>query len=47
MTVRYGTETVSYMVPKVWSKVTQTIKMRSYMSYQNEKPECVCRLCAK
>ena len=28
-TVRYGTETVSYMAPKIWSKVPETIKMSS------------------
>ena len=28
-TVRYGAETVSYTVPKIWSKVTETIKMSS------------------
>ena len=28
-TVRYGTETVSYIVPKIWSKVPETIKMSS------------------
>ena len=26
-TLRYGTETVSYMAPKIWSKVPETIKM--------------------
>ena len=28
-TVRYGTETVSYMAHKIWSKVPETIKMNS------------------
>ena len=28
-TVRYGTETVSYMAPKIWSKVPGTIRMSS------------------
>ena len=28
-TVRYRTETVSYMAPKIWSKVLETIKMSS------------------
>ena len=28
-TVRYGTETVSYMASKIWSKVPETIKMSS------------------
>ena len=25
-TVRYGTETVSYIAPKIWSKISETIK---------------------
>ena len=28
-TLRYGTETVSYMVPKIWSKSPETVKMSS------------------
>ena len=28
-TVRYGTETVSYMAPKIWSKVPENIKTSS------------------
>ena len=28
-TVKYGTETVAYMAPKIWSKVPATIKMSS------------------
>ena len=28
-TVRYGTETVSYIAPKIWSKVPETIKISS------------------
>ena len=27
--VRYGTETVSYMAPKIWSRIPETIKMSS------------------
>ena len=50
-TVRYGTETVSYMAPKIWSKVPETIKMSSSLdSFKSEirkwKPECDCNLCA-
>ena len=49
-TVRYGTETVSYMAPKIWSKVPETIKMSSSLdSFKSKirkwKPECDCRLC--
>ena len=44
-TVRYGTETVSYMAPKIWSKVPETIKMSSSVdSFKSKirkwKPEC-------
>ena len=28
-TVRYGTETVSCMAPKIWGKIPETIKMSS------------------
>ena len=49
-TVRYGTETVSYMTPKIWSKVPETIKMSSSLEsfkskIRKRKPECDCRLC--
>ena len=49
-TVRYGTETVSYMGAKIWSKVPETIKMRSSLESSKTKmrkwkPECECRLC--
>ena len=51
-TVRYGTETVSYIAPKIWSKVPETIKMSSSLeSFKTKirkwKPECDCRLCTK
>ena len=49
-TVRCGTETVSYMAPKIWSKVPGTIKMSS--SFESFKikirkwtPESDCSLC--
>ena len=50
-TVRYGTETVSYIAPKICSKVPGTIKMSSSLeSFKTKvckwKPECDCRLCA-
>ena len=36
-TVRYGTETVSYMAPKIWSKVLETIKMSpSFDSFKSK-----------
>ena len=49
-TVRYGTETVSYIAPKIWNKVPETIKMTSPLeSFKTKKrkwkPECDCRLC--
>ena len=49
-TVRYGTETVSYMAPKMWSKVPETIKISSSLEsfktiIRKRKPECDCRLC--
>ena len=49
-TVRYETETVSYMAPKIWSKVPETIKMSSSLDsfkpkIRKWKPECDCRLC--
>ena len=49
-TVRYRTETVSYMAPKIWSKVLETIKMTSSLeSFKSEirrwKPECDCCRC--
>ena len=45
-TVRYGTETVSYMAPKIWSKVPKTIEMSSSLeSFKTKirkwKPECI------
>ena len=49
-TVRYGTETVSYMASKIWSKVPETIKMSSSLwsfksKIQKWKPECDCGVC--
>ena len=50
--VRYGTGTVSYVAPKTWSKVPETIKMTSFFKsfkwkIRKWKPECDCRLCTK
>ena len=47
-TVRYRTETVSYMAPKIWSKVPEDIKMSSLLqSFKAKinkwKPECDCQ----
>ena len=49
-TVRFGTETVSYIAPKIWRKVPKTIKMKSPLeSFKTKickwKPECDCHLC--
>ena len=49
-TVIYETETVSYMEPKIWRKVSETVKMSSSLkSFKTKiskwKPECDCRLC--
>ena len=49
-TIRYGTGTVSYVAPKIWSKVPETIKTSSSLeSFKTKickwKPECDCRLC--
>ena len=48
-TVRYWTETVSYMAPKIWSKVPETIKMSSSLQFfktkiRKWKPKCNCCL---
>ena len=50
-TVRYWTETVSYMAPKTWGKVPETIKMSSSLQFFNTKirkwkSKCNCRLFA-
>ena len=51
-TVKYGTETISYFAPKVWSIVTQPIKeSTSIHSFKTKirkwKPDCPCRFCKK
>ena len=48
--VRYGTETISYIAPKIWSIVPETIKnCDNPESFKQEirkwKPDCPCRLC--
>ena len=49
-TVKYGTESVSFMAPKIWSKVPQ--EMKNYQSVyffkikiRKWKPKCPCRFC--
>ena len=47
-TVRYRTETVSYMAPKIWSKVPEATKMSSLLQpfktkIKKWKPECDCQ----
>ena len=49
-TVAYGTESVSFMAPKIWSIVPQELKnSQSLYSFQKSirkwKPNCPCRLC--
>ena len=51
-TVKYGRETISYLAPKIWSIVTQTIKeSTSIHSFKTKirkwKPYCPCRLCKR
>ena len=48
--VRYGTETISYMAPKIWTRVSETIKncdiLKSFkQNIRKWKPDCPCRLC--
>ena len=48
--VKYGTKTIPYLTPKVWSIVPETIKnsksLESFkLKIRNWKPECPCRLC--
>ena len=51
-TVKYGTETILYLVPKIWSIVPQTIKgSTSIYSFKTKikkwKPDCPCRRCKR
>ena len=49
-TVKYGTETISYLAPKIWSLVPNAIKssksldVSKYKIRQSEL-NCPCRLC--
>ena len=49
-TVRYGTETISFLAPKIWAVVPQNIKNCTSFSpfkinIRKWKPDCPCRLC--
>ena len=48
--VRYGTETISYMAPKIWTLFPETIKscdrLKSFkQKIRKWKSDCPCRLC--
>ena len=48
-TVKYGTATISYLAPKIWSLVSNTIKRSSSLDAFKSKirqwePDCSCRL---
>ena len=49
-TVKYGTETISFLAPKIWAIVPQNIKnftsLPSFkINIRKWKPDCPCRLC--
>ena len=49
-TVKYGTETISYSAPKIWSIVPNAIKRSKSLDVFKSKirqwePDCPCRLC--
>ena len=49
-TMRYGTETISFLGPKIWAIVPQNIKNCTFLSsfkinIRKWKPDCSCRLC--
>ena len=49
-TVAYGTESVSFMAPKIWSIVYQELKNSQSLYFFKKgikkwKPNCPCRLC--
>ena len=48
--VKYGTETISYLAPKIWSLVSNAIKNSKSLDVFKFKirqwePDCPCRLC--
>lgn len=49
-TVKFGSETITFLLPKMWTLVTQNIKNSSSLTcFKNTirkwKSNCVCRLC--
>ena len=54
-TVRYGTDTISFLSPKIWSLIPQNIKDSGFLpcfkkkkekkKISKWKPNCPCRLC--
>ena len=49
-TVRHGTETISFLSPKIWSLIPQNIKDSGSLpcfkkNIRKWKPNCPCRLC--
>ena len=49
-TVKYGTETTSYLAPKIWSLVPNAIKSSKSLDVfkskiRQWKPDCPCRSC--
>ena len=48
-TVKYGTEAISCLVPKVWSLIPEIIKSSKTDIFKKKirkwKPDCPCRLC--
>ena len=45
--MRYGKETISYITPKIWSIVPETIKnsksLESFkLKIRKQKPKCLC-----
>ena len=49
-TVKYGTETMSHLAPKIWSLVPYDIKSSKSLDVFKSKirqcePDCPCRLC--
>ena len=48
--VRYGTATISYIAPTIWTLVPETIKNCDSLKYFKQKikkwiPDCPCRSC--
>ena len=50
LTVKYGTDTISYLAPKIWSSVPNAIKSSKSLDVFKSKtrkwePSCPCGLC--